>query len=153
MNNRYIKSWQSLIPVLLGPHTFLHQLNASEVKIWPALKNSNIFHKVENVKSLYCVYCFHKKLHQMFDRVLNMIGSWMYQVFECIKVPNMVLVLNIPGFWIYPSYKNTRVAKVSEYAWLVPEFLILPEYIWVCLNMPEYAWSSNHCNPMSKATI
>ena len=35
----------------LGPHTFLHRINFSSVKIRPVLKNSYLFHKVENVKS------------------------------------------------------------------------------------------------------
>ena len=55
----------------------------------------------------------------------------------------MPLVLNMPEFWIYQTSEYTRVTQGLEYAWIIPEFvlicLIMSRYVWIYLNMLNYA--------------
>ena len=71
--------------------------------------------------------------------VQNVPGFWTNQGSEYIKVLNTRLVLNLPGFWIRVRVLNIsglhRVLNMSEYSWLC-----LAEYAWICLNMPKSAW-------------
>ena len=91
----------------------------------------------------------------MFDKVLCMppvlnipgfwkcLCFWMCQSFGYTWVLNMLLILIMPGFWIYQGSEYVRVAQDSEHAW------IIAEYAWICLNIPEYAAK---CVKMSKST-
>ena len=46
----------------------------------------------------------------------------------------MLLLLNMLGFWIYHSFKYFRVRQGFKHAW------IIPEYVWLCLNVPKFVW-------------
>ena len=62
------------------------------------------------------------------------------------RVLNMLLVLNTPGFWIFRSSEYARVRQGSEYTW------IIPEYTWICLNLPDFTFPHLFCNPFSTWT-
>ena len=86
--------------------------------------------------------------------VLNIQGIWIAQDSEYISGSQFCRVLDIPGilsFWIYQSSEYARVIQVSEYAWIIPEYvwicLIMSRYFWICLNMPDdgWIWLSGFC--------
>ena len=75
-------------------------------------------------------------------RVLTILGFWIYQGSEYVSGLQYVKVLNAPGFEICQGYTGFWI---SEYAWIIPEYawlnLNMPECVWICGNMCEYAWS------------
>ena len=99
-----------------------------------------------------------------FTRVLNMSlvlstpGFWICLWFSICQVSeyasgskyarflNMPLVLNIPGFWMYQNSKYITVFEYTfgfEYSMFSKglEYVrTLSEYVWIYLNIPEYAW-------------
>ena len=58
---------------------------------------------------------------------------WIYQGSEYISVLNMPRFWVYLWFWIYKGSEYAVILQVSEYLW------IIPEYVKLCLNMPEYA--------------
>ena len=49
----------------------------------------------------------------------------------------MPLLLNMQVFWLYKGSEYARVTQCSEHSW------INPEYVWLCLDMTEYAWMAS----------
>ena len=82
-------------------------------------------------------------------QVLNIQGFWIYQESEYplgseyTRVWGMPLVLNMQGFWIYGGSEYASVRQGSGYAWICLKnfwiYLIMTKYVWICLNMLEYA--------------
>ena len=59
---------------------------------------------------------------------------------EYIRVLNMVLVLNIPGFHICQDSEYFRVLVIPKLGMLLTVFefsWVIPGCAWLCLNMPE----------------
>ena len=132
------------------------------VKIRPALKKSNLFHKLEEIKSWYCKnnYNLQKEGSIVYDwltRFWVWIWFWIFQGTEQPRILNMSLVLNVPEFGIYQGseyaygFEYVRILNKPEFwkcqgytgfriclnnSWI---FLKMPDYVWIFLNMPEYA--------------
>ena len=103
----------------LGPHTFLHRINTSRVKIRPIIKNLwNLFHKVEYVKSWYCENNYNLR-------------KWLWPLIIFAK-------RSIPEVWQGSKYASgseySRVTQGSQYAW------IIPEYAGIRVNKPKTTW-------------
>ena len=76
---------------------------------------------------------------------LNVTEFWIYQGseyafgFECTRI------LNIPEFWICQGYTGFRICRINsciclnmpDYVWISLE---MPEYAGTCVNMPKSAW-------------
>ena len=81
-------------------------------------------------------------------RALNIPGFWY------TRVPNIFLILNMLGYWIYHGSKYARVTQGFEYAWIIPVAcicLIMPQCAKICLN--GFCFTFTHCNSLSKGTI
>ena len=91
-----------------------------------------MFPRVENMKSWHCENNFNRKM-------LNRRASGTPRFWICL------------WFWICKGYENMMVLNMlglhgvlnmSAYAWIIPEYvwlwLNLPKYVWICPNMPEY---------------
>ena len=59
-----------------------------------------------------------------------MVDVW--QCYEYSGILNVPMDKNIPQFWTYQGSEYARVTQGSEYVW------IIPEYVWLCLNIPKY---------------
>ena len=127
----------------------LQRINISGIQIWPVLRKSQFFHKVENLNS----WCYENNYsRQLFSRKRSIVDGWQ----DC----EYARVLNIPGFRIqqgskYASvlvksgfwiYHNSEYASGTEYtkALNIPglqSVLNMPVNMSVCLylNTSEYA--------------
>ena len=60
------------------------------------------------------------------------------------RVLNVPLVLNMAEFRVYQGCEYDRVTQGSEYARIyLNNFwrsLIVPKYVWICVNIPKCAW-------------
>ena len=63
-------------------------------------------------------------------------GFWICLRFWICQHSEYSRVLNMPGFWIYHSFKYVKLTQGSKYAW------INPGYIWLYLNVPKFVWTA-----------
>ena len=127
MRWRYIKIHS---PLPSRPHTFLHRVNTTGVKIRPLLKKNYHFYL------LLTIFAKH-----------SIVDVW--QGFEYIPGSEYAVVLNMPVFWIYQGFEYARVTHGFKYvlnnSWIC---LIMPEYVWICLN----SWNAWRLLPIQPGT-
>ena len=102
-----------------------------------------LFHKLKNVTSLYCENTYNSNFIVAFNYFRKTLhgscltefwiclgfwiykrpeyaGVWIYQACEYTRVLNMILILNMSGFWIYHGCNMPGLHMI--------------------LNKPDYAW-------------
>ena len=66
-------------------------------------------------------------------RVLNISEFWMFVHFS--KYDS---VLSVARLWICKGYSGCRICLNK------PEYTLMPQHVWICLNNAEYKWICRH---------